>query len=95
MSCTRCWRALQAATPPLRLRPDGLLLDWLGRLDRLQGRARKGFEDLADAHVCAYVGLWWWWHGPSRTLVAGDDQDGAILVPVPRGVVDNPRDRSR
>jgi predicted RNase H-like nuclease len=85
---------LETATPPLRLGPDGLLQDWLGRLDSLRGRARKGFEDLADAHVCAYVGLWWWWHGRWSTLVAGDDQHGAILVPVPRGAVDNARDWS-
>src|SRR6266545_3983266 len=65
-----------------------------GRRDSLRGRARKGFEDLADAHVCAYVGLWWWWHGRWSTLVAGDDQHGAILVPVPRGAVDNARDWS-
>ncbi len=76
---------LEAATPPLRLSPDGRLQGELSRLDSLRGRARKGFEDLADAHVCAYVGLWWWWHGRSSTLVAGDDEHGAILVPI-RGV---------
>jgi predicted RNase H-like nuclease len=84
---------LEAATPPLRLSPDGRLRDQLSRLDSLRGRARKGFEDLADAHVCAYVALWWWWHGRSRTLVAGDDEQGAILVPLPGGV-DNARDQS-
>jgi predicted RNase H-like nuclease len=40
-------------------------------------------EDLADAHVCAYVGLWWWARGRAATLVAGDDATGAILVPRP------------
>jgi len=39
-------------------------------------------EDLAVAHVCAYVALWWW-HGRAATLVAGDDATGAILVPRP------------
>ena len=82
--------ALEAATPPLHLRPDGRLRDGRSRLDSLRGRARKGFEDLADAHVCAYVGLWWWWHGTSRTLVAGDDEHGAILVPVPSGLWTTP-----
>ena len=43
----------------------------------------KAVEDLADAHVCAYVGLWWWARGPAATLVAGDDATGAILVPRP------------
>jgi predicted RNase H-like nuclease len=48
------------------------------------GRAGlKAVEDLADAHVCAYVGLWWWSHGRAATLVAGDDASGAILVPRP------------
>jgi predicted RNase H-like nuclease len=77
---------LETATPPLRLAADGRLQDALSRLDSLRGRARKGFEDLADAHVCAYVALWWWWHGRSSTLVAGDDQSGAILVPLPAAV---------
>jgi predicted RNase H-like nuclease len=81
---------LEAATPPLRLSPDGRLQGELSRLDSLRGRARKGFEDLADAHVCAYVGLWWWWHGRSSTLVAGDDEHGAILVPI-RGARARPR----
>jgi predicted RNase H-like nuclease len=82
----RVLAGLEAATPPLRLSPHGRLQDELGRLDSLRGRARKGFEDLADAHVCAYVALWWWWHGRTGTLVAGDDEHGAILVPLPRGL---------
>jgi hypothetical protein len=55
----------------------------LGRLDRLRGAGLKAVEDLADAHVCAYVALWWWWHGPAASLVAGDDATGAIVVPLP------------
>jgi predicted RNase H-like nuclease len=74
---------LAAATPPLRLTPGGPLALGLAGLDELRGRALKSFEDLADAHVCAYVALWWWWHGPSATLVVGDDPTGAILVPLP------------
>jgi predicted RNase H-like nuclease len=85
---------LEAADPPLRLRPDGRLQTELARLDTLRGRARKGFEDLADAHVCAYVALWWWWHGRARTLVAGDDEHGAIVVPLATGAVDNHLDAS-
>ena len=57
----------------------------LGRLEELRGAGLKAAEDLADAHVCAYVGLWWWAHGPAATLVAGDDGTGAILVPRPPG----------
>ena len=92
---------LTTATPPLRLAPHGRLAAGLTGLDRLRGRARKAFEDLADAHVCAYVALWWWCHGPARTLVAGNDLTGAILVPVAaegptalRGPVDIARERS-
>jgi predicted RNase H-like nuclease len=74
---------LARADPPLRLDPAGLLARELGRLDGLRGAGLKAVEDLADAHVCAYVGLWWWTHGPAATLVAGDDATGAILVPRP------------
>jgi predicted RNase H-like nuclease len=74
---------LAGADPPLRVDPAGLLARELGRLERLRGAGLKAVEDLADAHVCAYVGLWWWTHGPAATLVAGDDRTGAILVPRP------------
>jgi predicted RNase H-like nuclease len=78
-------RRLGGATPPLRPDPRGVLAGELARLDRLRGAGLKAVEDLADAHVCAYVGLWWWAHGPAATLVAGDDATGAILVPRPAG----------
>ena len=74
---------LAGADPPLGLDPAGRLARELGRLERLRGAGLKAVEDLADAHVCAYVGLWWWAHGPAATLVAGDDATGAILVPRP------------
>jgi predicted RNase H-like nuclease len=74
---------LAAADPPLRLDPAGTLARELGRLDELRGAGLKAVEDLADAHVCAYVGLWWWAQGPAATLVAGDEAGGAILVPRP------------
>jgi predicted RNase H-like nuclease len=76
---------LAGATPPLRLDPAGVLARELHRLDGLRGAGLKAVEDLADAHVCAYVGLWWWARGPAATLVAGDDATGAILVPRPAG----------
>jgi predicted RNase H-like nuclease len=55
----------------------------LAALDDRRGQALKAVEDLAEAHVCAYVALWWWWHGPAASLVAGDDATGAIVVPLP------------
>jgi predicted RNase H-like nuclease len=76
---------LAAADPPLRVDPAGVLARELERLETLRGAGLKAVEDLADAHVCAYVGLWWWAHGPAATLVAGDDRTGAILVPRPPG----------
>jgi predicted RNase H-like nuclease len=76
---------LAGASPPLRLDPAGTLARGLGRLEVLRGAGLKAVEDLADAHVCAHVGLWWWAHGPAATLVAGDDATGAILVPRPPG----------
>jgi predicted RNase H-like nuclease len=77
---------LAGADPPLRLDPAGMLARELGRLAQLRGAGLKAAEDLADAHVCAYVGLWWWARGPAATLVAGDDATGSILVPRPAGV---------
>jgi predicted RNase H-like nuclease len=74
---------LAAAEPPLRLDADRLLARELLVLDDRRGQALKAVEDLADAHVCAYVALWWWWHGPAASLVAGDDATGAIVVPLP------------
>jgi predicted RNase H-like nuclease len=74
---------LAGAFPPLRVDPAGTLARELGRLEGLRGAGLKAVEDLVDAHVCAYVGLWWWTHGPAATLVAGDDASGAILVPTP------------
>ena len=70
-------------TLPLRLDPAGTLARELGRLDELRGAGLKAVEDLADAHVCAYVGLWVRPRGPAHTLVAGDEAGGAILVPRP------------
>jgi predicted RNase H-like nuclease len=74
---------LAGRTPPLRLDPAGVLVRELARLEELRGTGLKAVEDLADAHVCAYVGLWWWAHGRAATLVAGDDASGAVLVPRP------------
>ena len=65
------------------LDPAGRLAGELGRLGTLRGSGLKAVEDLADAHVCAYVGLWWWARGRAATLVTGDDATGAILVPRP------------
>ncbi len=66
--------ALPLATPRLQLR----------RLPEvpMKGAAIKAVEDQYDALLCAYVGAWWWYWGKARTMVAGNRQEGYIVVPV-------------
>jgi predicted RNase H-like nuclease len=75
------WWAVEVFPAPALVELGGL-----GRAVRYKkGPPEARRAGLADAHVCAYVGLWWWAHGPAATLVAGDDATGAILVPRPAG----------
>ncbi|MCW5964295.1 MAG: DUF429 domain-containing protein [Bryobacterales bacterium] len=46
------------------------------------GREIKAVEDQYDAVLCAYIGAWWWFWGKARTMVAGNRQEGYIVVPV-------------
>lgn len=39
-------------------------------------------EDELDAFVCAYTGLYYWYHGLDRCRIAGDANNGYILTPV-------------
>ena len=39
-------------------------------------------EDELDAHMCAYVGFYYWTHGLARCRVVGDLEDGYIVTPV-------------
>lgn len=39
-------------------------------------------EDEIDAFVCAYIALFYWWHGTDRCRVAGDTVHGYIVTPV-------------
>ena len=39
-------------------------------------------EDEIDAVVCAYIALYYWWHGTERCRVAGDTVHGYIVTPV-------------
>jgi predicted RNase H-like nuclease len=76
---------LAGADPPLRLDPAGRLGRELGRLGELRGAGLKAVEDLANAHLCAYVGLWWWATGRPAPWSPGDEGTGATLVPRPAG----------
>lgn len=48
----------------------------------LRGRALKAYEDVLDAFLCAYIGGYFWRHGPAATQVFGDLAQGHILVPI-------------
>ena len=67
--------SLSDAVPPLRLPPDLPALDAQDR----RGRALKQVEDLLDALVCAYSGLYAWFHGPRGYAVYGGPPAGAGL----------------
>jgi predicted RNase H-like nuclease len=46
------------------------------------GAALDRAEDEMDAYICAYVGLYYWAHGLSRSRVVGDVETGYIVTPV-------------
>ncbi|MCU0229214.1 MAG: DUF429 domain-containing protein, partial [Bryobacterales bacterium] len=66
--------ALPMATPRLRLQS-------LPEVP-MTGKAIKAVEDQYDALLCAYIGAWWWYWGAARTYVAGNRDEGYIVVPV-------------
>lgn len=46
------------------------------------GAALDRAEDELDAYICAYIGLYFWTHGLSRSRVVGDLDTGYIVTPV-------------
>jgi histidinol-phosphate phosphatase family protein len=70
--------SLSTATPPLILSDDMAHMPIHGQ----RGRAFKAAEDLLDATICAYSGLYAWYHGPRGYAVYGNAQKGHILVPM-------------
>lgn len=70
-------RGLAQADPPLQGTRDLLGRD----VDVLAPGERKGYEDLLDALLCAYVALHAWHGGPSATLVLGSVEEGYMVLP--------------
>jgi histidinol-phosphate phosphatase family protein len=70
--------SLMDAEPPLQLPPEIAMM----QIDGMRGKSLKEAEDLLDALVCAYSGLYAWHHGPRGYAVYGDASDGHILVPM-------------
>ncbi len=50
---------------------------------QLRGQQLKGYEDQADALMCAYIVLYGWRWGSSRCRVFGSLEEGSIFTPVP------------
>jgi predicted RNase H-like nuclease len=74
---TRLLRGLREAVPPLSLTDDWPPPDVTG----LKGNTLKRLEDALDALTCAYIVLWYWYHGPEGGEVIGDMPGGYIVVP--------------
>jgi predicted RNase H-like nuclease len=70
--------SLSGADPPLYLSDELLSMP----IEGLRGRSFKAAEDLMDAVLCAYIGLYAWYHGPGGYRVFGDAVKGHILVPM-------------
>ncbi|MCS7291679.1 MAG: DUF429 domain-containing protein [Gloeomargarita sp. SKYBB_i_bin120] len=64
---------LQQAEPPL-------VLTELPAIP-LNGSSLKVVEDQLDALVCAYVAAYWWYWGPQKNQVLGNEETGYIVVP--------------
>jgi predicted RNase H-like nuclease len=74
-----CLRSLASADPPLAGHERFLAED----VAALRGRALKGYEDRADALLCAYVALYALRWGTARCRAFGDLASGAVFTPVP------------
>ncbi len=74
-----CLRSLAGADPPLAGHEPFLEED----VSALRGRALKGYEDRADALLCAYIALYAFRWGTARCCAFGDTGGGYVLTPVP------------
>jgi predicted RNase H-like nuclease len=73
-----CLASLRGAEPALEMPARLIEHD----LHSLRGARLKAFEDELDAVFCAYVAGYLWHHGPARTQVFGNVDEGHILVPI-------------
>ncbi|HEY7293802.1 MAG TPA: DUF429 domain-containing protein [Dehalococcoidia bacterium] len=74
-----CLRSLAGADPPLAGHEPFLGED----VAALRGGALKGYEDRADALLCAYIGLYGYRWGVARCRAFGDLTGGYVFTPVP------------
>jgi predicted RNase H-like nuclease len=51
------------------------------KVEELKGKALKGFEDILDSVLCAYL-AYFSWHSPEKCEVLGDMHQGYILTPI-------------
>ena len=75
---------LRCADPPIDLRSHAVTAALVTEASPLADRPAKHREDLLDAVLCGWTGLFWLRHGLERCQVLGDD-DGdppaTILAP--------------
>lgn len=71
-------RRLSCAEPPMYVEGRILSID----LENLRPGLRKGYEDLLDSILCAYVAYYYWFWGPSRCMVIGSVEEGYLVLPV-------------
>ncbi len=74
-----CLRALRTADPPLSGHEPFLE----EKVAALRGQALKGYEDRADALLCAYIALYAYRWGAARCRAFGDLAGGAVFTPLP------------
>lgn len=79
-------RSLAGADPPLSGHEPFLSED----VAVLRGAARKGYEDRADALLCAYVALYALRWGSSRCRTFGDLASGSVFTPLPEALWPHP-----
>ncbi len=77
-----CLRSLAAADP--RLAGHEPFLE--ENVAALRGRALKGYEDRADALLCAYVALYAYRWGAARCRAFGDLATGSVFTPLPEAM---------
>jgi len=72
---------LSLLVPPLESTPT--LSEYLAiDPNKLKGATLKTYEDGLDAIICAYIGYYCWFWGPTGTRQFGDMDFGYIIVPV-------------
>ncbi len=74
-------RNIRFAVPPMEIEESLLDQD----LDGLSESQLKGYEDLLDSMLCAYMSSYYWTWGTARCHVVGSVVDGYMVLPSDRG----------